>query len=324
MSDEIVLDEEFQQNKRINRQTVDEVMTRRFGQAYVEYRNLWRKSGPGYVPEVPIHIDIETIDLCNYKCKYCWRNSETRYVDPEKINTGKKFSVRIFRKILDEVASKGLYSVNFGFSGECLLNDDLVKMVGMARDAGVIDIRIITNGSLLNRDKAYRLVDAGVTFFSISIDACSAETYKKIKGNNNFQKLRENLLLLRELQKDELPLIRTSFYPCPENRDEEEQFVDAFSPLSDFIDIQPFTSPEPDEAAPVAPFCDIPFRRLSIFADGEVAPCCTFFSRKLIVGNVISQTIEEIWNSQKMNCIRDMFVKRKTSGICRTCLSSTR
>jgi len=78
----------FQWAKRINAKKADEIYIKYFGSKYIEYRKIWNKSGYHFLPEYPIHIDFEIIDLCNLKCKHCFRDKNISKNLDIKINQG--------------------------------------------------------------------------------------------------------------------------------------------------------------------------------------------------------------------------------------------
>jgi MoaA/NifB/PqqE/SkfB family radical SAM enzyme len=72
--------------------------------------------------------------------------------------------------------------------------DDLVDLVGCARELGVGRVAISTNGSACIEAYA-RLIDAGVDDFSVSLDACCAEDGDRMSGGHrgSWEKVVENI-----------------------------------------------------------------------------------------------------------------------------------
>lgn len=309
---------------RVEKRNIDEIFFKKFGQEYLNYREKWKKSGKDSIPDFPVNLDIEPIDNCNYRCNFCYRNDNSKISDD--INTNVKFDMDLYEKILKEGKENNLKAINFGFSGEPLLNENIVKMIKMARDYGVIDTRVISNGGLLTQEKIEELLKAGVTFFSLSIDAMDEETYFKVKGSKLFHKVFGSLKALYETREKmglSLPVIRASFYPNPENKGQEERFIKMVSPFTDFVDIQAFSDIKDTTRKLQRNYdCDMPFRRMGIFANGKVCPCCSFYSKLLIVGDANKNTIKEIWNSGEVKAVRDSFVNQKPNAICLKCLSA--
>ena len=43
---------------------------------------------------------------------------------------------------------------------------------------------------------------------------------------------------------------------------------------------------------------------MSIFWDGSVSACCGDADKKMLIGSVVDNTLEEVWHSEKMNQYR--------------------
>ena len=65
--------------------------------------------------------------------------------------------------------------------------------------------------------------------------------------------------------------------------------------------------------------CYSPWARLSILSNGSILPCCSFFGINIPVGNIRDMTIEEAWNSQRLQEIRDG-VANDSDANCSICM----
>ena len=65
-------------------------------------------------------------------------------------------------------------------------------------------------------------------------------------------------------------------------------------------------------------FCLAPWVSIHTWPDGKVFPCCLWNSRDP-VGNVNAQSLEEIWNNEKMKKIRGSFLKGEKLKSCDRC-----
>ena len=65
-------------------------------------------------------------------------------------------------------------------------------------------------------------------------------------------------------------------------------------------------------------FCLAPWVSIHTWPDGKVFPCCLWNSRDP-VGNVNAQSLEEIWNNEKMKKIRRSFLKGEKLKSCDRC-----
>jgi len=198
-------------------------------------------------------------------------------------------------------------------------------MIEMTDEAGIIDIRTITNGLPLTEEKIEAIIESPLRIFSISVDAGTAKSYEKLKGEDGFDKIvrlvKHAWNHKKKLGKD-FPLLRVSYYPSPETAGEEDIFIDTFIDYVDFIDMQEFKDLRQVAEHELRTDCLMPFRRLAVFANGEVAPCCAFYSKKLIVGDVGKQTLKEIWNGDVVSKIREELIQNDFNSVCEECLNS--
>lgn len=109
-------------------------------------------------------------DACNFKCPYC------RGVD--KTVT---LSYQQAERVVDLWAAEGLKNIRFS-GGEPTLWKGLEDLVWRAKFKGIERIALSTNGSA-TADMYKKLLVAGVSDFSISLDACCAETGDAMAGN---------------------------------------------------------------------------------------------------------------------------------------------
>ncbi|KAF5033905.1 Iron-sulfur cluster-binding domain protein [anaerobic digester metagenome] len=67
--------------------------------------------------------------------------------------------------------------------------------------------------------------------------------------------------------------------------------------------------------------CPDPFRYLSIRADGGLYPCCTFYSKHLLLDKFRSGlSLESVWNSPRMTALRQSFRDKAPCKACLNCL----
>lgn len=125
----------------------------------------------------PVYIRIKPTNYCNQNCYYC------SYADQE---LGLRDSVRNqdqipwdkMQEIIQDISKMGVKAVTFSGGGEPLVYPYIVEAMNQLLHAG-IDLSIITNGQLLNKERAKVLSNA--KWVRISFDSAKAETYAKIR-----------------------------------------------------------------------------------------------------------------------------------------------
>ena len=75
-----------------------------------------------------------------------------------------------------------------------------------------------SNGSLLDDDKINRILDSGLTRIRFSMDAATAATYKKVRLEDGFDEIKNNIAKLVELRDKggyKLPLVGVQINTFP-------------------------------------------------------------------------------------------------------------
>lgn len=209
-----------------------EVMFNIFGDRYNKYRNLY-EDDLNMKLEFPLQIDLDLRDMCNLKCSACHTISRNR------IN--KLIDKKLLMSIIDECKANNLCAVNIGGCSEPLIDKELcLETIGRFKEAGVMDIFLHTNGVLMDNNFTERLVNSGITYLCISIDAATNEIYRKVRGRD-FNKLIKNInYFLKTRGKNNLPVLRVSFLPTAVNISEKDKFIDYWTGRADIVEIQDY------------------------------------------------------------------------------------
>lgn len=126
---------------------------------------------------------------CNIRCRQCgiWKT------------TGKKeLSTDEWKKVILELRDwLGPFRLQIA-GGEIFLRKDVVELVRLASRNGVL-IGMVSNGTLIDKAMADALVDAGLSYFDISIDGIRRETHDFIRGVDGvFDKAMSTVRYLQE------------------------------------------------------------------------------------------------------------------------------
>ena len=312
-------------------------LVEKFGEPYKAYRQMWEMTSTGKVElDFPIHLDIELNPSCNLMCPMCVISAET---NPK---SSRKFwmSFEKYKALIDEGVEKGLKSIQLNNINEPLIRKDLPEFIAYARDRGVLDIMLSTNGMALTETVAHRLIDAGVTRISVSLDANTKETYDKIRIGGDFAKVVANCLKFLAVRKEmglRLPLFKVTFVKSPLNEPELDAFMDYWSEKADLIAIQNLNNPfdgdlwekardyfdlKPKAARNVDKICPHPFQRMTIQADGQALLCCNLRGPELPLGNVFDQGLHAVYQGELAKNYRRLHAEGRYEEIetCRKCV----
>ena len=144
--------------------------------------NIYHMYRAGEKAGKPFGIKFEVSALCNLRCIMC------------PLSKGLKRKQGIlkfdnFRRVFDEVRPPYL---NLTGIGEPLLNPDLFKIIRYAGSKGSI-VKLDTNATLLDDEKARMLLASKPNIVSISIDGINKESYEKIRVGGKFEIVIKNL-----------------------------------------------------------------------------------------------------------------------------------
>lgn len=316
---------------RLSYDDLEKQIAEKLGAPYAEYREHWKQSSifNGDPLSFPIHLDLELNDICNQSCIMCPRNEEIHQINRFKINTNEKLDNNIIFDVIKDASKRGLKSINFGAFAEPLIHKNLWNLIKFSHENGIVDSRVITNGLLLNRFTE-EIFASGLINLFVSIDANSPETYTKIRGKG-FQKVRQNVIDLAEEKKRRnsfFPIIRVSWVDMEINSHEKDDFVEFWSEIVNHVDIQNWSNfaknANPEELLNPKQFeCRSPWQRVSILANGEILPCCDFNGRNIPIGTISENTLEEVWNSERLAKVREGIILDNSPNCssCQRCFS---
>jgi radical SAM protein with 4Fe4S-binding SPASM domain len=70
--------------------------------------------------------------------------------------------------------------------------------------------------------------------------------------------------------------------------------------------------------------CAVPWMHLAFEPNGKVVPCCLTSTHNYFAGDLTTQTIEEIWNSNNMKSLRKQMINGEEPKICNKCFDRER
>ncbi len=315
----------------------EELMIDEYGDGFRDYRTIWKEvTNFKLVTGVPTHIDFELNYSCNLKCPMC-PHGDAETIHPHYRKEQLDFD--LYKKVVDEGVSKGLKSIRYNQLNEPLLKKDLCEYVAYARDNGVLDLAINTNGMLLTEEWCRNLFDAGITQIRVSIDAASKEVYDVVRVGGNYDVVVENTLRCIEMRnelKRKMPIIRVSMVMTKDNEHEENAFVDFWKDKADYYAISHMENWVDKSSKPTRLYgskryenqdkfrCPQSWQRATIFPNGDFIPCCAEFRRYLPVGNIRYKTLEELWHDAYVVDLRRLHLEGRwrDDSICRSCVTT--
>ncbi len=168
----------------------------------------------GEILKGPLQIAFDITNKCNMKCLHCYNNSN----DNNQMLL--ELSDREVMKFIKDIAKLKLY--NFCIcGGETLLRFDLVCKISKVLSQAGTKVSMVTNGLLLDREKAKKLYENGVSRVQISIDGGKKTSHEKLRqSKGSFEKAINALKFLKE---EKIKDIGVAFTPTNFNINEIEE-----------------------------------------------------------------------------------------------------
>jgi radical SAM protein with 4Fe4S-binding SPASM domain len=252
--------------------------------------------------DFPKVVLIDNISYCNLKCRMCFHKNMKRKSGIMEWD--------LYKKIIDEIAENDPNAqIWITFFGEGLMLKDLPERVKYARDKGLTNIILNTNGNLIKTEKSKALIDAGLNGFYVGIDAFKPETYEKIRVGGKLERVVKGVLeykkLLEEYGKPDQKVV-VQFVEMDINADEINDFVKFWHDEHGIqCKIRPMASWAGKVENQASNLVDTPDRlpcywamnTINITDKGDIALCSADLDCEVKLGDVVNHSIKEMWNT---------------------------
>jgi MoaA/NifB/PqqE/SkfB family radical SAM enzyme len=278
-------------------------------------RRLLMATGRDRAPRMPEIVQIESTNICNAKCVFCPRDDMHRRQGI--------MSVELFRKIVDECVDLGITHVRMHNYGEAFIDKMLVEKVRYAKQKGIKEVGVISNGSLITEQVARGMIDAGLDAINISVDASGKEVFESTRLGLKYDKVIANierLVRLRTESGKRRPKLILSFVR-QNNSADEQAFIEHWRAIADKVHVTDLhnwagtLNTESDVNYP----CYRPWLTFTVLWDGRVSLCCADFDGKIILGDLNTHSIADIWNAEPYLNARRQHLESGGPDICRAC-----
>jgi radical SAM protein with 4Fe4S-binding SPASM domain len=280
---------------------------RRFrGQAYEEYREKWHRYPEEQIlSSFPLHLDLDVTNACNLKCTMCAR---TLMIEKGSMAGVGFMDFDFYKSLIDQGKTSGLASVKLNFQGEPLLHPKIADMVSYAKQSGIVDIMINTNGTLMTAFMAESLLDAGIDNVFFSFDSADKEKYERIRVGADYDRVVNNIATFVDMKnRKEKRNVQVGVNAVLLERDDNEidALISQWSQIADTItwgwDHHSALKKNYDKSKdldqnPNSCFCCSQlWQRLIVNWDGQCVPCCLDVERDLVVGDARQSSLQDIW-----------------------------
>ena len=253
----------------------------------------------------------------------------------------------VYKRVLQEI-QEFAQVLQFYFQGEPTLHPSLASMIRQAHDAGLYTI-VSTNAQNISPALAKELISAGLNRIIVSIDGLSEQSYQAYRQGGSLEKALTALHNLHEAKQHlkgkthiELQCLRLK-----SNEHEWHKFEQEYRSLgADSLTFKTAQLYDYQHGNPLMPsqqrysryrkgkdgyyhlykpwwhsqICHRIFTGCVIDTEGNVLPCCFDKQRRHRFGNVMQQSLKEIWQSPSARSFRrEVLSHREQVAICQNC-----
>lgn len=264
---------------------------------------------------VPPSLQIEPTNWCNAHCLSCptWNNPRAKgYMD-----------FGLFTKIIDEAAQIGVKRIRLFLHGEPLIHPKIIEMIAYIKSKGLW-LNVTTNGIHMDHEIIQSFLNTGLNLgdhFTFSVLGYSKDVHERVMKGVKHEKVLANIIDFRQSRDEKRlngPIIETIFYSMPENIAEESAYYDFWhgkvdhvrlgGPISEsFAEVN-----QPNQTViPRTQTCIELWERMTIFWDGRVPLCCQDVNGEWILGDMKTQSIQEVWHSEQIQAIKKIHKEKR-------------
>lgn len=281
-------------------------------------------------------LTIETTNICNFRCVYCPQSDSKNHF----IN-GKGFmKLETYQKILDNILTDFTPKfVSLHRDGEPLLNKQLEKFIEYTVNKG-IKAGTSSNCSLLTTKRAESLIASGISF--ITTDLCAdKDIYEKLRVGGKWETAYKAMInILSEVKKRgkcfQMTIIDISTHGASYEiaKTNMAKLEALFSDYKEYVfitdvffhnalgeSIETFNENYDKSHKKHYTLCHHPWVHIVVDFQGNVVPCCRDLRSEYICGNLIHDSMKNIWNSKRFIDIRKALSEKRPEdiNICSKC-----
>lgn len=251
-------------------------------------------------------VRIENCTFCNYGCKFCPHSTEA-FTRKKEIMSNDLFFT-LLKKVKRE--SPQITECTLSGFGEAFLDQDILHKIKIAKDLHY-NVHILTNGSMLTKKIIDELIKLKICDFRISLHTIHEDEYNILTNSSGkFQHIIEMIeYIVNHPYKSNMNLIITADV-IDINK---EHINDLIEELKNKVDLLEVWKPhnwgnwgQYREGHKNKKTCGRPFNGpLQIQVDGTINMCCFDFNGELLLGDLKTQSLQEIFNSKEYKRIKN-------------------
>lgn len=248
---------------------------------------------------LPVVVSVETTTACNAKCGMC--------PNPVMPRRNTRMEEKVFNAVAEQLGGLKVRLVILSLIGEPLLDDKLPQRVGLLSGLGY-RVRIVTNASLLTKETSRRLVAAGLAELYASLNGYDEKSHQEMMGFGvpQFDNCVENLAYFSGIGRGRVKTRISCLVNRPAPEEAKKTFIrywrdrGAELKISSPVAWHKAAAGKTGELYP----CRVIFSNLVVDCAGNVLACCRDYGSEMVMGNVLKESLSEIWRGRAFNEFR--------------------
>ncbi len=302
----------------------------------------WKVTHSESLPYLPTEISFEVTNRCNFKCDFCPQSSPQHF---ERVPPGQLEPPEL-RRMLGKLRAAGLATrtLHWTLDGEPFMHKRFEQLIQTAGEYDFTTHHFATNGYFVSAARL-RQFPGGKHRYFLTPDFCAdREYFESVRGTaGSWQRVLDNLrsvLSAPDLSRFHLKITDIASY----KEQDEELLRKRFKELKALFPDSPrvtflqrafhnatgFSQTEnkvdvgverlkrtPKASVPRAGYrlCPYPWFSFVVASNGEVVACCRDLEHKTVLGNLLTQEFDEIWNGEPYQELRRALVNRDPGKI---------
>ena len=296
----------------------------------------------------PYIYTIDTGNVCNLRCPLCPTGAQNLQRPQGMMSLG------TFEAILDKIRPWAIEAILHNW-GEPFLNPDILPIVRAARAASV-GTTISSHLNLVHRgdDFLAEVVDSGLDHLTVSLDGTTQSVYETYRRGGDIEAVFHNMRVLierRRKTRQQTPVIEWQFLVMKHNQHQMDdarrlaaelgvdrlRFTSAGLPFDDvgntqlasqwMSDLPSYRAYDPqkiqDHGYMFDERCFYLYRGMTVNPGGEVSPCCVVYHAQHDFGNLLTDSLDSIWNNRQYRASRALFSRKPSeergNTVCESC-----
>lgn len=286
----------------------------------------------------PAVLQVQTINRCNAQCGMC-PYPYTIHLEPREV-----MDDALFTKIIKECAQEpSLRDFVPMAKNEPLLDPKLAARIAEFKAVAAPHqmVELVTNGSALTPSRFNRLVASGVDLMTISLNAADEATYQKVMQGLSWQQINKNLDAIAGADRSRINIF-LRYIKQQDNLAECNRFIKqwrgrGFNILAYEINnragaVQGYARMMLVKSTLVKRIrkafgrrlfkvCPHAFSIMHVLQNGDVPLCTNDWHNREVLGNANDQSLRAIFNSPRMQEIRELMRQGRYDEIapCKEC-----